>query len=198
MATIVIETKNTRNTGQAIAVVLAIWAGAVTAAAATGLLLHLPPVAMAGSVVAGVAGPTIAYFLVPNVRRWVEAVGLRGLTLFHGWRIVAAFLFFGYGAQGLLPERFVGNAAWGDLLAGLLALLVVAMPFTRSRYVFAHLFGLGDFVLAVGTGLYFTLTAPASIAALRELPLALIPLFGVGLSGATHLIAFDLLRRRAG
>jgi hypothetical protein len=32
--------------------------------------------------------------------------------------------------------------------------------------------------------------------AVAALPLALVPLFGAGLSGASHLVSFDLLRRR--
>jgi hypothetical protein len=108
---------------------------------------------------------------------------------------VAALLFFYFGGLGLLPERFVLHAAWGDLIAGLAALGVVALPFAISRYLAVHLFGFADFLLAVGTGLYFTLVDPPAMDAIRSLPLALIPLFGVGISGATHIIAFDLMRR---
>jgi hypothetical protein len=36
------------------------------------------------------------------------------------------------------------------------------------------------------------------MAPIAILPLALIPLFGVGISGATHLMAFDMLRRGVG
>ncbi len=36
------------------------------------------------------------------------------------------------------------------------------------------------------------------MAAAGEFPLALIPLYGVGISGASHLIAFDLLARKRG
>lgn len=181
-----------------VAGVLATWAGGVAIAASTGLLLHVPPRAIAGLVVLGVVLPTLAYAANAAVRQWVERFGLRRLTLFHSWRIVAAGLFFAYGAAGLLPPLFVERAAWGDLIAGLLAVAVVAMPFARWRYLGMHVFGMADFVSAVGTGLFFTLTEPESMNQIRLLPLALIPMFGVALSGATHLIAFDLLRRRVG
>jgi hypothetical protein len=36
------------------------------------------------------------------------------------------------------------------------------------------------------------------MAGIQTLPLALIPLYGVGISGASHIMAFDLLRRRVG
>lgn len=181
-----------------VATVLAAWGGGVAVAASTGLLAQVPPRAVAGLVVLGVAVPTLAYFINPAVRHWVEAFGLRRLTLFHAWRIVAAVLFFGYGAAGQLPPLFVERAAWGDLIAGVVAVVVVVLPFARWRYAAMHVFGMADFVTAVGTGLYFTLSNPESMVQIRYLPLALIPMFGVALSGATHLIAFDLLRRRVG
>lgn len=179
------------------ALVLA-WGTAVALAASVGWLTLVPPRLVAVIVVAGVFVPTLAYFSMSSVKSWVERLGLRRLTLFHSWRIAAAILFFSYGAAGLLPPRFVENAGSGDLIAGLLALLVVVLPMARWRYWGMHLFGMADFVLAVGTGLYFTLSDPASMIQIRLLPLALIPMFGVALSGATHIIAFDLLRRGAG
>ena len=178
-----------------VAGVLAAWGGGVAIAASTGLLTQVPPRAIAGLVTLGVVLPTLAYAVNNGFRQWVENFGLRRLTLFHSWRIVAAILFFGYGAAGLLPPLFVERAAWGDLIAGLLAVAVVAMPFARWRYAAMHIFGSIDFVTAVGTGLFFTLTEPESMNQIRLLPLALIPMFGVALSGATHLMAFDLLRR---
>jgi len=178
-----------------VAGVLAAWGGGVAIAASTGLLTQVPPRAIAGLVTLGVVLPTLAYAANSGFRQWVENFGLRRLTLFHSWRIVAAILFFGYGAAGLLPPLFVERAAWGDLIAGLLAVAVVAMPFARWRYAAMHIFGSIDFISAVGTGLFFTLTEPESMNQIRLLLLALIPMFGVALSGATHLIAFDLLRR---
>jgi hypothetical protein len=51
---------------------------------------------------------------------------------------------------------------------------------------------------AEGTGLTFTLLLDFRMAPIATLPLALIPLFGVGISGASHLMAFDMLRRGVG
>ena len=74
----------------------------------------------------------------------------------------------------------------------------VLLPESRRRYIAFHLFGFADFVVAVGTGLTLTLLADPKMDGIRTLPMALIPLFGVGISGASHLMAFDLLRRRKG
>jgi hypothetical protein len=179
------------------AVIIA-WGLAVVIGAQTGFFRSLYPPFIAPIVAIGIAAPTAAYFMFPSVRRYIEGLGLRTLTLFHIWRIPAALLFFWYGSQGLLPETFVRHAAWGDLIAGCLALGIAFMPESRGAYWGFHLFGFADFVLAVGTGLAFTLANDPRMEPIRDLPMALIPLYGVGISGASHLMAFDLLIRGRG
>jgi hypothetical protein len=107
-------------------------------------------------------------------------------------------VFFWYGAHDLLPETFVQNAGWGDFIAGLLALGVLLLPESRNRYWVFHIVGFADFVVAVGTGLTFFLLNDPRMSAIQTLPMALIPLYGVGISGASHIMAFDLLRRHSG
>lgn len=80
----------------------------------------------------------------------------------------------------------------------MLALAVTLLAKTRGRYLVFHLFGFADFVVAVGTGLTLFLQNDPLMAGIQTLPMALIPFFGVGVSGASHLMAFDLLRRGAG
>ena len=104
-------------------------------------------------------------------------------------------MFLWYGAQGELPAQFVTNAGWGDLLAGFFAGLVVILPFRRGFYAAAHIFGLADLMLAVGTGATLILTGVPTMANIATFPVALIPLFGVGVSAFTHIVAFDLLLR---
>lgn len=182
----------------ALAWVLGIWAIAVAVAAQSGLLELIYPPLIGPMVGVGIVAPTMAYFTSSRLRSYIEAIGLRPLTLIHIWRIPAALLFFWYGAHGLLPETFVRHAAWGDLIAGMIAVSLVFVRPSRGAYWFMHLFGFADFLLAVGTGLTFTLLNDPRMSPIRELPLALIPLFGVGVSGATHVMAFDLLRRGKG
>lgn len=181
------------HTGRWLAAAVALWGATVTAAGATHLLGRLDPMLFAPLVAAGIILPVLAYAGSQRLRRYFAAFGLRRLTIFHIWRIPAALTFFLYADD--LPATFVRNAAWGDFLAGSLALALVWARPTRLRYWGFHLIGFADFVSAVGTGLYFTVAADPLMAHIRELPLALIPLFGVGLSGASHLIALDLLRR---
>jgi hypothetical protein len=174
--------------------VLVLWFLAAVAAAATGLLAAIPGALRAAPIALGIVLPVVAYFTVPTLRAAVGALGLRTLTAVHIWRIGAAAAFLTFGAEGALPDAFVQNAGYGDLVAGLLALWAVFKPSVR-RYWIAHLFGFADFVAAVGTGMVFTFMAPDSMALITLLPLAIIPYFGVGVSGAAHIVAFDLLRR---
>jgi hypothetical protein len=181
--------------GLVIGMAFGLWAAMVVVAVWTGLLEAIAPPLLAPLIIAGILVPTLVYFRSRPVRAYVERIGLFGLTAFHVWRIPAAGVFFWYGAHDLLPPTFVRHAAWGDLLAGVLAGLIILTKPSRTKYIAFHVIGFADFVLAVGTGLTFTLLQDPRMDAIRTLPLALIPLFGVGISGASHLIAFDLLRQ---
>ena len=178
--------------------VLAVWGLAVAVAAETGVYRAIYPLFLAPIIALGIVAPVIVYAMSKGFRAYIEAIGLRALTAFHIWRIAAALLFFWYGAHDLLPDIFVQNAGWGDLIAGLLALGVTLLPESRNRYLVFHIFGFADFVVAVGTGLTLFLLNDPRMAGIQTLPMALIPLYGVGISGASHIIAFDLLRRHVG
>jgi len=179
-------------------IVLAAWGLGVVTAARTGVYGLIDPRYLATLIAAGIVVPVLVYAMSRPVRGYIERLGLQGLTAFHIWRIAAALVFFWYGARGLLPQSFVLNAGIGDLIAGLLALAVTLLPKTRGRYLVFHLFGFADFVVAVGTGLTLFVQDDPLMAGIQTLPMALIPFFGVGISGASHLMAFDLLRRRTG
>ena len=177
---------------------LAIWGLAVATASGTGAYDALPPLLLGLIIALGIVVPVIVYAMSAGLRAYIEAIGLRPLTVFHIWRIGAALMFFWYGAHDLLPQVFVEIAGWGDLIAGLLALGITILPESRTRYLVFEIFGFTDFVAAVGTGLIMFLLHDPLMATIRTLPMALIPLYGVGISGASHIMAFDLLRRGIG
>jgi hypothetical protein len=170
------------------------WGALVAGASASGLLAKLPARLVAPLIIGGIALPTIAYAQSSELRALARDVGIHRLSLFHTWRVggTAAFLF--YGSKDKLPPTFVRNAAWGDLATSMLAGALLVLPRRRSTYIAFHLFGLSDFIAALATGLSLTLKGDARMRTIATFPLALIPLFGVGLSGAAHLIALDLLR----
>lgn len=179
-------------------IVLTVWGAAVAAAAHAGVYGRVAPVFLAGIIALGIVVPILVYGMSAGLRRYIERIGLRGLTAFHIWRIAAALVFFWYGANDWVPKSFVLNAGVGDLIAGLMALAVTVLPKSRNRYLVFHLFGFADFVVAVGTGLTLFVLNDPRMSGIQTLPMALIPLFGVGISGASHLMAFDLLRRGVG
>ncbi len=174
------------------------WGALVIAASATGVLGALGQHFMPGFailVVIGIVVPTVSYCSFPSVRHAVDAIGLRRLTLFHVWRIPAGGLFLYYASSGELPLLFGLIAGVGDVLAGLGAATLLKRQATETQLRRIHLFGFADFITAVGTGLTFTLMNDPLMVTLTTLPMALIPLFGVGLSGASHIIVLSQLKR---
>jgi hypothetical protein len=177
-------------------VFLATWGLTVAAAAYAGVFQAIKPLYYGPLVAVGILVPFLIYLLIPSVRRYFEIIGVYPLTIWHIWRIPAALAFFWYGFHNQLPPAFWLLAGVGDLLAGLNALPMLKGPASDDAYFRIHRFGFADFVVAVGTGLLYTLLNDPRMATIRELPMVLIPLFGVGISGASHLIALDLLRRK--
>lgn len=174
------------------------WGLLVTVLALSGLLAALPTRLLPLPIALALTGLLAAYAFLPGVRRLAQQLDMRWLTLFNVWRVPAALLFFWYGAQGLLPATFVRNAGLGDLIAGLAAVPVVLwlMPrpgWRRPSLLAFHLFSFADFVVAVGTGFAFSLLSDPLMAELKSFPLALIPLFGVPLTGALSVIALHRL-----
>ncbi len=181
-------------TKRAVLASLGSWGAVVAGASASGLLAKLPARLVAPLIVGGIALPTIAYARSSKLKALARDVGIQRLSLFHTWRVAGTAAFLFYGSKDKLPPAFVRNAAWGDLATSMLAGALLVLPRRRSTYIAFHLFGMSDFIAALATGLSLTLKGDARMRTIATFPLALIPLFGVGLSGAAHLIAFDLLR----
>lgn len=178
--------------------VIALWGLGVIAAVEFGLYQPIPRALIGPIIVAGAVLPFLAYRFMPALRDYIEALGIRRLTVFHVWRVLAVPVFLWYGATGRLPDVMAQDAAWGDLIAASLALAMAFLPARRTSYWLFHVVGFADLVIAVGTGLVFTLLGDPRMGAIITLPLALIPLYGVGITAATHLMAFDLLVRSRG
>ena len=164
----------------------------------------LSPLALGPLVAVGIAVPVAVVRRSPNQRRLVREADLAHFTWFNVWRVPAAIAFFIVGAQGLLPAPFVTNAAWGDLIAGGLApVVVLAARHAAARrrtgaYLAFHLFSFGDFLVAVGTGLTFTVVGDPLMRTLLDTPMALIPLWGVPITGAVSLLALHRLLTEEG
>jgi hypothetical protein len=174
------------------------WLAVVLVASGTGWLGSLSPLAPPPIAALTMILPVAVYFALPAFRGYIERVGLRRLTAIHILRIAAAPLFLWYGAHHLLPHVFVDRAAWGDIAAGILALLAVTVWQRPSSYWLAHLFGMADFFVAFITAIALTRQDPAAVHAVTGLPMALIPFFGVGFLATTHVMAYHLLLRQPG
>jgi hypothetical protein len=188
----------TKRISSVLAGAAAVWLIAVCAGASTGFFSALYQPAIALIVAATIALPAGWYFSSIRLRQYVAQLGHRPLVAMHIWRVPAAMMFFWLGANGELPPVFWIVAGVGDFAAGSYAAYLMFRPLTRQRVFSFHVFGFADFVVAVGIGLTYTLLQDPRMAPVTTLPFALIPLFGVGISGAVHLIAFDLLRRDHG
>lgn len=179
----------------AVGLCLAVWVATVAWTALDGVLSRLAPPLIALVVAATIALPSLVYFRSPSLRTLAARIGLVPLTALHLWRVPAGLVFYAYGLAGELPPLFWILAGTGDLIAGVYAAGSLRAAPTLDYFRRFHLLGFADFVVAVGTGLAFTLMGDPRMAPIAQWPLALIPLFGVGVSGTAHLIAFDLLRK---
>lgn len=183
-----------RRTSMTVMTVLLIWVLTVVVTAQSGLLsqLYLPIISMI--IAATIVLPTVWYSRSQALQDWTRSVGMRRIVAFHIWRIPAAALFFYFGLRGELPLNFWVLAGVGDFIAGCYAVYITMKKQPKARdYRKFHLVGFTDFVVAVGTGLTYTVLQDPKIATITLLPMALIPLFGVGISGASHLVSFDMM-----
>ncbi|WP_299492062.1 hypothetical protein [Acaryochloris sp. IP29b_bin.137] len=177
--------------------VVFLWITTVVVAAQSGFLSHIYLPVVSLIVGTTIALPTIWYMRSQSLQTWIKHVGQRQIVAFHIWRIPAAILFFYFGLRGDLPTVFWVLAGVGDFIAGAYAVFMTVQKHpTLKDYKHFHLIGFVDFVMAVGTGLTYTVLQDPKIATITVLPMALIPLFGVGISGASHLISFDIMKQR--
>lgn len=176
---------------------LAIWAIAVALGGTLGIFTRLPLPSIALFVVASLTILLVLYYRNAAVHHYVNSLNPRHLIWFHLWRIGAGFTFLYYGSQSLLPQQFVINAGYGDLAVGLLVPLILWGRSSIRKYIAFHLFGQLDFIVAVGTGLTFTLMQVPLMENIATFPIVLIPLFGVPLTGASSVMAIDALLQRA-
>jgi hypothetical protein len=141
-----------------------------------------------------------AYFTSQTVRDLVLTADLSLITSLHAMRFIG-FAFLALYALGSLPGHFAWPAALGDMAIAItapwLARALRERPSLASSkiYVGWNLFGILDFVVALGMGgvaplLFPSLRAGPGNTLLAQLPLVLIPAFLVPIFTILHLIAF--------
>ncbi|HEV2279531.1 MAG TPA: hypothetical protein VGS02_15220 [Acidobacteriaceae bacterium] len=116
----------------------------------------------------------------------------RTLTMVQGWRF-AGIAFVALAAYGILPNLFAAAAGYGDIFIGLTAFLVALNLVSaehRGSFIVWQLLGIVDLVNAVLLGTVSGIINPHGIptTAMTELPMSLIPTFGVPLFFILHVI----------
>lgn len=134
------------------------------------------------------------FWLIPWLRDNPLQKGLALLIIPHAFRYIGlSFLISGVTTSSLDP-RFAVPAAYGDLLAAVLALVSMVALFMKSRYSVTlvwifNILGFIDFLSAILQGLRYT--HPAEMGATYFIPvLAVPPLF------VSHLLIFWMLLSR--
>jgi hypothetical protein len=140
----------------------------------------------------------LLWWRCPAVRSWVDSLPLSALIALHLCRFVG-FYFLILARHGRLPEAFAFPAGIGDIAVAIGAFILFAVPaLMRSRPTVAiwNIIGLADILLVVFQALRCGLSDWGSMAALRELPLAMLPTFLVPLILVSHAWIFVRLRER--
>ena len=141
-----------------------------------------------------VFGLTARWYVAPLLARLDRKAALTPFLLFHGTRYIGlAFLIPGVTAEPLDP-RFAHAAAYGDLLAAVLALVALlalrlGWPIALPLVWIFNIVGTLDLLNAVFQGLRYT--SDGQLGATYFIPAIVVPALLV-----THAIVFWLLVRR--
>ena len=150
----------------------------------------------------GFLGLLLALGRIPVVARALAAPGMvRRLELPHSFRAADGVAFVIIMALGHLPALFALPAGLGDITTGIAALVVarrLAPGAGRRAALWLNAFGMTDLVVALTLGAvtaYQLIHVTPSGAPISELPLALVPTFGVPLLFALHITSVRTLVR---
>jgi hypothetical protein len=135
-------------------------------------------------------GLVFAQYIWPELRSRARADALRPLLALHSFRFLGlAFLVPGVVSSDL-PWAFAASAAFGDIVAAMLALLTLRFLRTGTGVLFAWIFNvwgsvdlLNAFYQANATGL-----APGQLGAAYFIPTLIVPLLLI-----THVLMFRVL-----
>jgi hypothetical protein len=159
----------------------------------------MPPEALFGTSIAlGFLawGLVAARYLWPALRKKPRADALRPLLLLHSFRFIGlAFLVPGVVSPDL-PDAFARPAAYGDLIAAVLALLALAGLGSRLGIGLVwtfNLWGSADLLYAYYQGRFGVGVEPGALGAAYFIPTVVVPLLLV-----THVLVFRLLLRGNG
>ncbi len=180
---------------------IAAWFVAALASSALHLLQGAPgqpPIPILIAVLTPVVAFSIWYGGSKEFREWVLSLNPQTLTLIHAERI-GGLVFLAMYTYKVLPGMFAIPAGWGDIAIGATAYLAATRLIPRQRRAFIgwQLLGILDLVVALSMAAIASLLHPQGIttAPMTELPLSLIPSFGVPLFLILHIVCIAQARR---
>ena len=188
-------------TGRIALTILALWLAAALALSLSGVMRGLPPPAIPGMILSAFIAFLVAYFRIPSLRAWVLQVDMRPLVLYHLVRVPFGIAFLVMAARGTLPGEFAGPAGYGDIAAGLgaiVAFLCVPATTRRRRGVVAlwNALALADIMMVFALAQRIIIFGDMSrMQAMLDFPFSTIPVFVVPMILITHFAIFAQLRR---
>ncbi len=186
-----------RKTSFAIAAILLAWFLAALAAGASGKLRSLHPPQPQLVVLALTAVTLLSANISRAARAWCASIDIRWFVALHVTRFVG-FYFLWLAHRHELAPGFAVPAGIGDIFVATLAVILLSQvspdgPKSRRAYLAWNIFGFIDIAFVVLSAARLGLRDPASMQALLELPLCLLPMFLVPLIIATHVMLFKIL-----
>jgi hypothetical protein len=188
--------------------ILTLWFVGIAALVQRGTFMATAAGVPFGLAIAAALPPLVyllAYRFLPGLRSWVASLDLAWVVGAQAWRVVGVVFLMLWGL-GELPTIFALTAGLGDIAVGVFALTVALTVARRSpawqgRVRMLALVGLLDFVAAFGTAILSGQGFPLRLAGevtpvlMQQLPMAMIPAFGVPVFIILHLMALQKLRQ---
>ncbi len=181
--------------------ILAVWIAAAFAFSLSGMITRLPVFAVPAMIWGTTLGMLAVVWRSPGIRRYLSRADLRPAVLYHAIRAPIGVVFFWLGSRGELHPAFVSIAGWGDIVAGVGAVIAFWMLSTRARSARTTLLAwnviaLLDILIVFVTAQRIILFGGGfdAMIGLTRFPLSTIPLLIVPLVLLTHLWIFVRLR----
>lgn len=191
-----------------VAIGLVAWFGVVSVLGATKAL-HYPEGLGAPGLGISILIPIIVLVYgtlrIPNLRRRLDAIPLQTLIALNGLRTLGIFFLILY-VMGRLPSPFAQEAGWGDIISGLIAIILAwrlsIKPGTtrKSTYVWntlgmLDLFGALTLGVISSPGPLHLLHVQPTASIMTLLPWLLIPAFLVPIYLVIHVAIYTRLSR---
>src|ERR1019366_2839613 len=144
----------------------------------------------------------IASWLYWPLRSWVLTADWRAIVEIHLVRVIAGAGFLIAGSKGRFPTQFATMAGWGDIIVGILALLIILLvaphrSFAPWVYGIWNALGFLDILHVIVDASRNAMANPYGMAELLKPPFVLLPLFVVPILIASHIWLFERIVHRA-